>query len=188
MLVSQGPRFSSISSTWEPCSALFQPFFSHQRVPIRIILVFGEQTDIPSSVLSTIQVPVELPQTVFLTRCLQVGDRPDSFREEPPDLLMFDHDWATCVVKSVSIFLDIRTGILSNFGPSFIFTWVYADTASAACPSQSRSLAITSITFPAVFGDPDEPCSMKTAWAPESTFSMSHRSRTRPLYFWYFWF
>ena len=29
----------------------------------------------------------------------------------------------------------------------------------------------------------DEPCSAKTAWAPESSFTMSPRNRTRPLYF-----
>ena len=52
-------------------------------------------------------------------------------------------------------------GILSNLGASSIFTWVYADTASASCPSQSGNLAITSITFVAVIWDAHEPCSVK---------------------------
>ena len=59
-------------------------------------------------------------------------------------------------------------------------------TASPACPAQSGSLAMTSVTFAAVICDADEPCSVKTACAPESSFTMSPRSATRPWYFWYF--
>ena len=44
-----------------------------------------------------------------------------------------------------------------------ILNWVSADTASAACPAQSSSLALTSITFSAVILDADDPCSVKTA-------------------------
>ena len=60
-------------------------------------------------------------------------------------------------------------GILSNLGASSNFTWK-ADAASAAGPSQPGNLAITSITFAAVIWGADEPCSVKTAWAPESFF------------------
>ena len=60
--------------------------------------------------------------------------------------------------------------ILSNLGASSNFIWVYVDTASAACPSQSGNLAITSITSAAVIWDAEEPCSARTAWAPESSF------------------
>ena len=63
--------------------------------------------------------------------------------------------------------------ILSNLGTSSILTWVYAGTASAACPSQSGRLAMTSITFAVVIGDADEPCSVKTALAPESSCTVS---------------
>ena len=45
----------------------------------------------------------------------------------------------------------------------------HSDIESVACPSQSGSLALTSITFAAVICDSDEPCSVKTAWAPEYT-------------------
>ena len=45
---------------------------------------------------------------------------------------------------------------------------------------------MTSVTFAAVICDADEPCSVKTACAPESSFTMSPRSATRPGYFWYF--
>ena len=50
--------------------------------------------------------------------------------------------------------------------------------------SQSGSRAMTSITFAAVICDADEPCSVNTAYAPESSFTMSPRCTTRPLYFW----
>ena len=45
---------------------------------------------------------------------------------------------------------------------------------------------MTSITFAAVICDDDEPCSVNTALEPESSFTMSPRSTTRPLYFWCF--
>ena len=61
-----------------------------------------------------------------------------------------------------------------------------ADTASAACPSQSGNLAITAITFAVVIWDVDEPCSVKTAQAPESSFTTSPRSTTLHLYFQHF--
>ena len=143
--------------------------------------------DILNSVLSPIQAPTELPRTVFPTRHLRVGVRTNFVQEEPPDLQCLTKILATCVVEDVSKNLDILTlGILSNLGASSNFTWVYADTASSACPSPSSSLAMISITFVAVIRDADEPCSVKTACAPESSFTMSPRSATLPWYFWYF--
>ena len=44
-----------------------------------------------------------------------------------------------------------------------ILTWVQADTASAACPSQPGSLDTTSKTFAAVICDAEDPCSVNTA-------------------------
>ena len=43
------------------------------------------------------------------------------------------------------------------------FTWVLADTASAACPSQPGNLEMISMTFAAVICDADDPCSVNTA-------------------------
>ena len=43
------------------------------------------------------------------------------------------------------------------------FTWVQADTASAACPAQHGSLEMISMTFAAVISDADDPCSVNTA-------------------------
>ena len=50
-----------------------------------------------------------------------------------------------------------------KFGASSIFTWVLADTASAACPVQPGSLGMISMTFAAVICDVDDPCSVNTA-------------------------
>ena len=58
---------------------------------------------------------------------------------------------------------------LNNFGASSIFTWVEADTASAACPAQPGSLEMISMTFAAVICDADDPCSVNTAEDPESS-------------------
>ena len=81
---------------------------------------------------------------------------------------------AICVVADESKCLD--TPILeffNNFGASSILTWVQADTASAACPENPGSLHSTSITFAAVICEADKPCSVNTAYAPESSFTMS---------------
>ena len=43
------------------------------------------------------------------------------------------------------------------------FTWVLADTASAACPAQFGSLEMISMTFAAVICDADDPCSVNIA-------------------------
>ena len=48
---------------------------------------------------------------------------------------------------------------------------MYADTASAACLPQSGNRAVASIAFAAVICEADEPCSVKTAWAPESSLT-----------------
>ena len=44
-----------------------------------------------------------------------------------------------------------------------MFTWVSADTASAACPSQPGNLEMISMTFAAVICDAGDPCSVNTA-------------------------
>ena len=98
MLVLQDRRPSSIPSTWTH-------FWSHPCILIRITLVFDEQTGIPNSELSPIQVPSKLSQTVFPTRGLQVGVRINFVQEEPLDLQCLATIWAIYVVGDVSIYL-----------------------------------------------------------------------------------
>ena len=57
-----------------------------------------------------------------------------------------------------------------NFGASAVIIWVQTNTVSAACPTQSSSLAITSITFARVICDADESCLFcEYCEAPESS-------------------
>ena len=51
----------------------------------------------------------------------------------------------------------------------------------AACPSQPGNLKMI---LAAVICDADDPCSVNTAYDPESSFTVLSRSTTRPLYFW----
>ena len=91
---------------------------------------------------------------------------------------VFDHDLGhlSCGIRvHKSGHSDL--GILSRLRASSIFTSVYADTASAACPSRPCSRPMTSITSAAVICDAHEPCSVNTAYAPASSFTMSHEVR-----------
>ena len=99
---------------------------------------------------------------------------------------MFDHDLGhLCRGKRLQKSGHSDFTILSNLGAPSNFSRVQADTASAACPSQSGGLAMTCITFAAVIWDADDPCSVNTAYDPGSSFTMLPRSTTRPLYLWF---
>ena len=84
---------------------------------------------------------------------------------------------AICVVVDESKCLDIPIWEFS------ISTWVSAETASAACPAHPGSLEIMSMTFAAVICDADDPCSVNTAYEPESSFTVPPWNTTRPWYF-----
>ena len=88
--------------------------------------------------------------------------------------------------RSIQISVHSASGHLICFGVSSIFTRVSAHTASQASPAQSGSREITSSTLAAVMCDAEEPCSVNTAWNPESSFTASPRNTTRPMYFWGF--
>ena len=55
-----------------------------------------------------------------------------------------------------------------------------------ACPAHPGMLEITSRTLAAVMYDAEDPCSVNTAYEPESSFTTTPRSTTRPLYVWNF--
>ena len=78
--------FFIYSFTWEPYSATYQPFGCHPRVPMRRILVFDEQKDIPNLVLFPNQDPIELPRIVFPKTILVMGVRIIFALEELRDL------------------------------------------------------------------------------------------------------
>ena len=89
-----------------------------------------------------------------------------------------------CRGRRIQISGHFDFGNFNNVGASSILTCVWADTASAACPAHLGSLDIASITFAAVICDSDDPCSVNTAYDPESSFTMSRRSITLHSYFW----
>ena len=76
------------------------------------------------------------------------GDHTSFVQEVPRDLqclpMVFGH---LCRGRSIHTSGHSDLGILSNLGASSNFTRVYADTASAAYPSQPGNLAVTSIIF-----------------------------------------
>ena len=104
----------------------------------------------------------------------------DSLRGEPRVLQSCAMISATCAVVDVSICQATRTyGTCSSVEASSILTRVYADPASLACPAH---LAITSRTFAVIICDADEPCSVNTTDEPESSFTTSPWSTTRPFH------
>ena len=112
-----------------------------------------ERTYIPNTVLSPIRVLIKLLRIAFP-------------KSNPAD------GWPyRCRSRSTTVFLTVPYefghlsrgiriqisgqsdwGILNNLGASSNFTWVWADTASAACPSPPGNLAITSMILQQSFG------------------------------------
>ena len=82
----------------------------------------------------------------------------------------------------ISVHSDPRNFV--SVGASAFLTWVYAHTKSLPCPAHPGSLAITSRFFEAVICDVDEYLSVNAECEPESSFTTSLQSITRPLYFW----
>ena len=103
-LVRHDVHFSSTSYSWEPYSA---SLWCHPRIPTRVILVFGEQIDIPKSVLLPIQVPTELlqnPQESSKWVSVQI-----SVKKKRLGLPYWTMILAICLVEDVSIYLDRLT-------------------------------------------------------------------------------
>ena len=134
------------------------------------------QTNIPNLFFPN-RVPIELSQIAFPTIVLLQGDRTNSFREDrlglPYWTMILVH---VCFGRRFQISGLSHFGIFNNVGASSILTWLLTDTAYAACPAHPGSLEIMSMTFAAVICDADVPCSVHTAYAPESSFTMSPRN------------
>ena len=76
---------------------------------------------------------------------------------------ILDHDFDhLCRVRRIQMSGHSDFGILNNLWASSIFTWVSADTASAACPSQPGNLEMISMILAAVIWNADDPCSVNT--------------------------
>ena len=117
---------------------------SHPRKPTRTILVSDGRTSIPNPLLFPNRVLIEHPRSVSLIRASQVGVRTNFEQEEPLDL-QCRSICHLCHGRRIHMSGHSDFGSLSNLEASSIWTWVYADTALAACPSMSGSLAMTSL-------------------------------------------
>ena len=90
---------------------------------------------------------------------------------------MFHHDLGhVCRGKRIHISGHSDFGIVSNFGAPSTLTWVWAGTASAVCPPQPGSLAMTAYGLRAL--DRTRPTSKRTPWRspfhqPEARWPLS---------------
>ena len=84
---------------------------------------------------------------------------------------ILDHDLGhLCRGRRIQMSGHSDLGIFNNLGASSIFTWVQADTASAACPSQPDNLEMISMTFAAVICDADDPLFSEYCVRPRVVF------------------
>ena len=116
----------------------------------------------------------ELSRTVSPTRALQVDVRSNFVREEPQNLQCFAHDLGyLCRGRRIHISGHSDFAIFQHYGRilQILLECTRILHQSAACSSQSGYLGITSIAFAAVIWDADEPCSVKAAKVPESSFN-----------------
>ena len=104
--------------------------------------------------------------------------RTNAFPEEPMVLQYLAMFLAICDVVD-----DPDSGSSCSVGASSILIRAYADIASLACPAHPGSLASNAQNFRGAVCDADEPCSVDTAKEPESSFTTSPRSTTRPFFY-----
>ena len=116
---------------------------------MRIILFHDVQRDIPNLELSPSHASIGSSQMAFLITVLPKDDRIHSVQEERLGLPCWTMILAICVVVEESKCLDIPIldFFLNNLGASSIFTWVKADTASAAYLEHPGSLDMISMIF-----------------------------------------
>ena len=102
--------------------------------------------------------------TDFPITILPKDDHTDFVQEERLGLPYWTMIQTICVVVDESTSLNIPILEFENdLWASFIFIWVQADTASAACPAQAGNLEIISMIFAAVVWEAEDPCSVNTA-------------------------
>ena len=187
MLVLPNQLLYWVLSTSDQCFVSFQPILCHPHIQMRIIFFQGVRISIPN--LETFSQPCF--NWIFLN-CLSHDSPakgwPYRFRSRgTTGSSILDHDLGhLCRGRRIQMSGHSYLRIFNNFRASSIFTWVLAGTASAACPADPGSLDMISMTFAAVICDADDPWTVNTAYDPESSFTKSPRSTTRPLYFWCF--
>ena len=105
-----------------------------------------------------------ISQIAFPLTVLPKDDRTVFVQEERLGLRYWTTDFGHwCRARRIQTSGHCDLEILRKLGASSIFTWVYADTASAACPSQPGNLEMISMILAAVIWDAEDPCSVNTA-------------------------
>ena len=187
MLVLPNRLLCWVISTSDFCFATFQPILCHPHTQIRITLFQGERRSIPTWKPSPNRTSIGFSQIAFPIIVLPKDDHADFAQEKRLGLPYWTMILAICVVVDESKCLDTPIWEFSIICEHLPFLLGYkTDTASAACPAQPGNLEMISMTFAAVIWDAEDPCSVNTAWDPESSFTISPRSTTRPLHFWCF--
>ena len=109
------------------------------------------ERDIPNLQFSPSHVSIGFSQIAFPKIVLPKDDRTDSFQEERLGFPYWTMILAICVVVDESKSLDTPILEFSTICEHLPFLpWVYADTASAACPSQPGNLEMISMILAAV--------------------------------------
>ena len=173
-----------VLSTSDQCFVSFQPILCRPHTHIRIVL--SRLTNKHSQFETFSQPYFNRTFSNYLSHKSRARQSPYRFRPRgTTGSSILDHDFDhLCRGRRIQMSGHSYFGIFKNCGESSIFTWEKADTASADCPAQPGSLDMISMTFAAVICEADDPCSLNTACDPESSFTISPRSTTRPLYFW----
>ena len=134
-----------------------------------------------------IQVPTELPQTVILTKVLQVGDRTNSFRQERLDLPYWIMIQVICALVDESICLDILTleFWITLERPPF---WLEYKLILHQLLVHHNQVVLQwyPLFLLRSFETQTNPVPWKAHRLQSRPFTMSSRSTTLPLYFWNF--
>ena len=165
MLVLPNRLLCWVLSTSDQDFVSFQPILCHPHTQIGIIPFHDVQRDIPNLEF--------LSQPCFnriFSNCLSHNGLAKGWpyrflsRETNGSSSILDRDLGhLCRGRRIQMSGHSYFGIFNNLWASSIFTWVYADTASVACPSQPGNLEMISMILAAVIWDAEDPCSVNTA-------------------------
>ena len=164
---------SGVLSTLDRCYVSFEPVLYRPHTQTRVVFFLG----FPD------RVPVGFSQIAFPMTVLLEDDRYRFRSRGKTGSFMLDHDLGhLCRGRRLQISGHSDFGIFSNVGASFHFD-LGVSGYCICCLSCASSLEVMYMTLAAFICDADDPCSVITAYDPESSFTMSPRSTTLPLYF-----
>ena len=153
---------------------------------MRIILFNGARITFPIRNFFPTVLTKKHSKIDFLITVVPTDDRTDFAQEERLGLPYWIMIQAICVVVDVSICLDISIWEFSKISEHLPLLLECKPIPRLLLALRPGNLEMIYITFAAVICDAEGPCSVDTAQEPESSFTISPQSTTRPLYFWCF--